>query len=39
MACSENGEVGTVHTTEIATAAFLGSYDVGRVITLGIESG
>jgi hypothetical protein len=39
MACSEDGEVGTVHAAEVATAAFLGSYNVGRVVTLGIESG
>ena len=39
IAASENGEIRAVHAAEIATTAFLGSYDVGRVVTLRIESG
>jgi hypothetical protein len=39
MSRSENGEVRAVHAAEIATTAFLGSYDVWRMITRRIESG
>jgi hypothetical protein len=39
MAGSEDGEVGAVHAAKVATAAFLSSYDVWRVVTLGVESG
>jgi hypothetical protein len=38
MASSEDGEVGTVHATEVATTAFIAGYDVRRMITLGIKS-
>jgi hypothetical protein len=38
MARSEDGEVGTIHSTEVATAAFVSGDDVRRVVTLGIES-
>src|SRR5262249_3222121 len=36
---SEDGEVGAVHPTQIAAAAFLGSDYVRRMITLGVISG
>jgi hypothetical protein len=39
ITASENGEIRAVHTTEVATTAFLGIYDVGRVVTRRIESG
>jgi hypothetical protein len=34
---SVDGEVGAVHAAQVATATFLRSYDVRRVISLGIE--
>src|SRR6266568_99459 len=34
MPCSEDGEIRTVHSAEVAAAAFIGGYDVGSVITL-----
>ena len=36
---SKDREIRTIHAAEIATTAFLGLYDVRRVITGGIESG
>ena len=39
IAGSKNGEVRAVHAAEIATAAFLGSYNIGWVISLGIKCG
>src|SRR5512133_3233587 len=34
-----NGEIGAVHTAQIASAALFRSYDVGRVIALGVKCG
>jgi hypothetical protein len=38
MASSEDSEVGTVHSAEVAPAAFFGRDDVRRMVTLGIVS-
>src|ERR1017187_4529321 len=39
MARSEDGEIRAVHAAEIATTAFLGSYDVRRMVSRRIKSG
>src|SRR5436190_14067386 len=38
MPGSEDGEVGAVHAAEVAAGAFVGSDDVGRVVTLCVVS-
>jgi hypothetical protein len=39
IAASEDGEIRAVHAAEIATTAFVGIYDVRRMVTRRIESG
>jgi hypothetical protein len=39
MAVTENGEIRTIESAKVATAAFLSSYDVRWVISLRVESG
>ena len=35
---SEDGKVRAVHPAKVATAAFVGGYDVRGMVTLGVES-
>jgi len=36
---SENGEVGAVHSAQIAATALFRMHDVRRMVALGVESG
>ena len=36
---AHDGEVRTIHPTQVATAAFFGIYDLRRMIALGVQRG
>src|SRR4051795_5914607 len=38
MSCSEDGEVGTIHSTEVAAGAFFAGDDMGWVVSLCVIS-